>query len=235
MKPIRVSSFGSLQHFRRESKPAQAGGATRCLDCPIEKDCAYSAKKIYIDAIANGHNSWTVDILVDDVPDIENVTQAVKNGPYGQCVYESDNNVCDNQVVNLEFESGGTASFTMVAFTSLICARQMRLHFTDGEIVGDMAKYTVTDFRQKKTKTYHPRNEGGGHGGGDMGLIRNFVEAVRTGKQDLLGTDVTDVLNSHLTVFAAESSRKEGRVVDCQEFEKTAREHVANIPVNSTV
>lgn len=43
--PVRVSSFGSLQHFRKEEKPADAGNANRCLDCPMERDCAYSAKK----------------------------------------------------------------------------------------------------------------------------------------------------------------------------------------------
>jgi hypothetical protein len=56
-----------------------------------------------------------------------------------------------------------------------------------------------------------------------VGLIRTFVEAVRTRRQDLLGTDVTDVLKSHLTVFAAEHSRKTGTVVDCAKFENTAR------------
>ena len=43
-------------------------------------------------------------------------------------------------------------------------------------------------------------------GVGDVGLMRTFVEAVRTRRQDLLGTDVTDVLKSHLTVFATEHS-----------------------------
>lgn len=167
-----------------------------------------------------------MEVIVDGVPDIENVTHALKTGPYGQCVYESDNDVCDNQVVNLEFANGSTASFTMVAFTSLICDRQLRMHFTNGEIVGNMYSFTVTDFRSRKTETHHPKNEGGGHGGGDLGLIRTFVEAVRTGNQDILGTNVEEVLKSHLTVFAAEASRKEGRVVDCIEFEKKARESV---------
>ena len=90
------------------------------------------------------------------------------------------------------------ASFTMVAFTSLICERQSRLHFTHGEIVGDMTKFTVTDFRTRKTTHHVPANEGGGHGGGDLGLIRTFVDAVRTGQQELLGTDVTDAFRLYL-------------------------------------
>ncbi|KAJ7507653.1 hypothetical protein B0H11DRAFT_1967935 [Mycena galericulata] len=225
--PARVSSFGSLQHFRKSSKPASAGSATRCLDCPIEKECAYSAKKIYLDSVSRGNTGFPVAPLVDGLPDIENVTHALRAGPYGQCVYESPNDVCDHQVVNLEFSDGATASFTMVAYTSLICDRQVRLHFTNGEIVGDMRTFTVHDFRTGKRTTSVPRDEGGGHGGGDLGLIRAFVEAVRTGRQDALGTTLEEVVKSHMTVFAAEMSRREGRVVDCVEFERTVRERVA--------
>lgn len=130
------------------------------------------------------------------------------------------------QVVNLEFSNGATASFTMVAYTTAVCNRQTRLHFTHGELIGDMRTFTVTDFRTCQTSTHRPKLEGGGHGGGDMGLISTFVEAVRTGKQELLGTDIKEVLKSHLTVFAAEHSRREGKVVDCVEFEKSAREQL---------
>ncbi|KAF7301400.1 GFO-IDH-MocA domain-containing protein [Mycena indigotica] len=224
--PARVSSFGSLQHFRKSAKPREAGSATRCLECPIEKDCAYSAKKIYLDAVTRGNTGWPVSPIVDGLPDIENVTEALTNGPYGQCVYESPNDVCDHQVVNLEFSDGSTASFTMVAYTSLICDRQVRLHFTNGEIVGDMTSFTVHDFRTGMRKSFTPLNEGGGHGGGDLGLIRAFVQAVRTGRQDALGTTLEEIVKSHITVFAAELSRREGRVVDCTEFERTIREKV---------
>ncbi|KAF8743796.1 hypothetical protein AX14_000212 [Amanita brunnescens Koide BX004] len=110
----RISSFGSLQHFRKSAKPKDAESATRCLDCGFEKDCPYSAKKIYLDAVARGNKDWPVNVLVDGIPDIENVTHALKTGPYGKCVYESPNDVCDHQVVNLEFSNGTTASFTMV-------------------------------------------------------------------------------------------------------------------------
>ena len=128
------------------------------------------------------------------------------------------------KVVNLQYASGATFSFTMVAYTTLICQRQTRLHFTHGEIVGDMTQFTVTDFRSGLSTVHQPPPEpGASHGGGDLGLTRTFVEAVRTRRQDLLGTDVTDVLRSHLTVFAAEHSRKTGTVVDCVEFESAAR------------
>ena len=43
--PVRVSSFGGLQHFRKAGKPLEAGNATRCLDCSYERQCPYSAKK----------------------------------------------------------------------------------------------------------------------------------------------------------------------------------------------
>jgi predicted dehydrogenase len=132
------------------------------------------------------------------------------------------------QVVNLEFSNGATASFTMVAYTTAICDRQTRLHFTNGELIGDMKTFTVTDFRTRQTTVHNPNLEGGGHGGGDLGLIRTFVEAVRTGNQQLLGTDIGEVLKSHLTVFAAEHSRKAGKVVDCAEFEKSAREQAGS-------
>ncbi|KAH9049014.1 hypothetical protein EDB84DRAFT_1261525 [Lactarius hengduanensis] len=221
--PVHVSSFGGLQHFRKSNKPAEAGDATRCLDCAYEAQCPYSAKKVYLDRVASGQVGWPASPLVDGIPDIENITNALQNGPYGKCVYEGDNDVCDHQVVNIQYASGATVSFTMVAYTTLICERQTRLHFTHGEITGDMNTFTVTDFRTGQKTVHRPPSEGGGHGGGDLGLMRTFVEAVRTRQQELLGTDVTDVLKSHLTVFAAEHSRKTRTVVDCVEFENAAR------------
>jgi hypothetical protein len=242
-----------LTHFRKSNKPRQAYNATRCIECPLQHDeCPYSATKsnapycffspdncgtdgnlVYFDSLKSGNTSWPVSVLVDGIPDIENVTEALKTGPYGVCVYESPNDVCDQQVVNIEFANGTTASFTMVAHTSLICERQVRLHFSYGEIIGNMNAFTVTDFRTSATKEY-TFGSMGGHGGGDLGLIEAFVEAVKKGEQEVLGTTVDEVVKSHMTVFAAEASRKEGRVVDCAEFERSARDKFEREnPVNS--
>lgn len=74
-----------------------------------------------------------------------------------------------------------------------------------------------------RTKTVHnPPNEGGGHGGGDLGLSRAFVQAVAEGDQAVLGVTPEEVLNSHLLVFAAEKARREERVVRFEEFKKGA-------------
>ena len=84
-----------------------------------------------------------------------------------------------------------------------------------------MTSFNTTDFRERTSVTHTPTPEGGGHGGGDVGLIRAFVRAVKDGNKELLGegTSVDDVLLAHLVVFAAEKSRLEGTVVEVAKFE----------------
>lgn len=123
----------------------------------------------------------------------------------------------------MEYSTGVTCSFTMVAFTQAICERSTRIHFTNGELIGDMSTFTTTNFSTLEMKRHTPALEGGGHGGGDYGLMRTFCRAVRENDQSVLGTSVDDVLRSHLTVFAAEKSRKEGRVISCDEYEEEVR------------
>ena len=59
--------------------------------------------------------------------DIENLTQALREGPYGRCAYECDNDVCDHQVVNFEFASGATATLTMIATSERLCERETKV------------------------------------------------------------------------------------------------------------
>lgn len=208
-----VQSFGSLKHFRAEEKPT--GAATRCLDCTVEADCPYSAKKIYSRFLERGLTGWPLDVLAAE-PTEENIMEALRTGPYGRCVYECDNDVVDNQVVNMQFEGGQTASLTMMAFTQA-AARQTRIFGTRGELVCDGTVIRHFDFL---TETWDEINTApadpsilGGHGGGDHGLMRAFVGAVANNDPSLVLSGPAETVESHRMVFAAETSRREGRVV----------------------
>ncbi|ORX69361.1 NAD(P)-binding protein [Linderina pennispora] len=219
----KVSSFGGLSHFTKDKKPAEAQGATKCLDCPHEQNCAYSAKKIYLEPIEKGHTGWPVDGITDIV-DIENVHKALAAGPYGRCVYECDNDVCDNQVVNMEFTGNKYVSFSMVAFTEEICVRKTRIFGSKGELVGDgNESIEVYDFLTGQKTKHTPQLVTGslaGHGGGDMGVITAFVDAVAHNNQSFMSSDALNSLDSYLVVFAAEEARRQGKVVNLDEFRK---------------
>jgi hypothetical protein len=66
--------------------------------------CWYTCKHtywfltVYLDPVSQGNSGWPASTIIDGVPDIENMTDALRNGPFGKCVYESPNDVCDQQV-----------------------------------------------------------------------------------------------------------------------------------------
>ena len=210
----RVSSFGSLRHFTKANQPA--GAAARCTECGVEADCPYSAKRIYLGRVARGQTGWPVDVLTPEVTE-QTVTEALRTGPYGRCVYDCDNDVVDHQVVNLEFADGRTASFTMTAFNAG-GGRQTRLFGTRGEIVGDSREIRHYDFLTGEWQTIDSRTGDqtilGGHGGGDYGLMHSFVSAVAENDPARVLSGPAETLESHLIVFAAEQARREGTVVD---------------------
>ncbi|GAM17160.1 hypothetical protein SAMD00019534_003350, partial [Acytostelium subglobosum LB1] len=209
----KISSFGSLTHFSKEHKPEAAGDAKRCLDCKINDVCPYSAKTIYLT-----HYPWKRDCLVPDKePTKENVRDALKEGPYGVCAYESDNDVVDQQVVNMEFEGGKTCSFSMVAFTEEICVRKTRVFGTHGQL--DCNGHTIIwdDFRHGDKEIFKPELVSGtkmtGHNCADYYLMRAFVYAVATNDPSQILSGPDDTLLSHTLVFKAEQARLENRVV----------------------
>ncbi|XP_078677465.1 putative oxidoreductase YteT isoform X2 [Branchiostoma floridae x Branchiostoma belcheri] len=215
---VKVSSFGSLTHFKPENKPA--GAASRCLDCQVENTCPYSAQKVYLKRVEKGLTGWPVSVVCPREPvDIESLTEALRTGPYGRCVYECDNDVVSNQVVNFQFDGGQTASFNMVAFTQEICERQTRISGTKGELrcsgpgpvyVYDFLTQTSTEHR---CATAPSGRLGGMHGGADFFLIDAFVRAVQSGDRSDVFTGPRDTLQSHLLVFAAEQARLQDRVI----------------------
>jgi predicted dehydrogenase len=203
----RVSSFGGLAHFRPSDKPA--GASDRCLDCSIEPGCPYSAVRLYL-----GHedlSEWPVTALTPS-PTVEAVREALRTGPYGECVYNGQNDVVDHQVVSLELADGATVSFTMTAFTPFE-QRKTRLFGTHGFVDGDGERLRVVDFRTGADEVIVVDGGPSGHGGGDEGLVSSFVAAVASGDGSLLRSDAATSLASHRVVWAAERARLSGTVV----------------------
>jgi predicted dehydrogenase len=210
---IQVSSFGNLKYFRKENKPADA--AQKCLDCACEPKCPYSAVKIYLrDRAEKGLWDCPVDILTSNLT-IQGLKDALRHGPYGRCVYECDNDVVDHQVVNMAFESGATASFTMTAFTEGR-DRVTRIFGTYGELYCDGSQIRIYDFLTNNTELVEiKKNESStlaGHGGGDGRIMERFVTAVATEDQGLILSSAAESLASHKIVFAAEMARRSGTV-----------------------
>jgi predicted dehydrogenase len=215
---IEVSSFGGLSHFRREMQPA--GASDRCLDCAVEPTCPYSAVKIYLGRVRAGITYWPVDVLTHDLTEA-GVTEALRTGPYGRCVYACDNDVVDHQVVNLRFAGGATASFTMTGFTRQR-DRETRIFGTRGEIFGDGSTIELHDFLTDTTETIRTdvASDGSivtGHGGGDARLMEQFVAAVAAKDPGRILSGPAESLETHLMVFAAEAARRDGRVVEVAE------------------
>jgi predicted dehydrogenase len=208
-----VQSFGSLNHFNSGNKPAEA--ASRCLYCPIEKTCPYSAKRFYENMLAKDEYVWPLDIVIDS-PSPKKLREALEKEPYGRCVYSCDNNVVDNQVVNLKFTDGRTANLTVTAFTD-VSHRKTRIFGTRGMIETDGANVRIYDFLSDSWDNV--RLETGaatadqGHGGGDFGLMDAYLKAWESKDYSIINGNTIQGFASHKVVFAAEKSRLENKTV----------------------
>lgn len=202
-KCLGVSSFGGLNHFTAANRPI--GASDRCLECStsIERQCAFSARKIYLE-----RSDYRYPFV--DKSD-EAMLERLQAGPYGRCVYACDNDAVDHQIVNLCFEGGITVSHVMASYT-YTGGRQTRVFGSKGEIVGDGRRLTVHHFVDRTTTQWDSVLEAGdtqnsGHGGGDFGLMRYLVEQLTSGDEASYVRIFEMSLESHKIAFAAEASR----------------------------
>ena len=206
---VAVSSFGSLSHFRASERPD--GAAERCMECALEATCAYSAPRLYLGMLERGETGWPVDVLAWP-PTEAGVAAALREGPYGRCVWACDNDVVDHQVVSLRYEGGATASLTMTGFTRMR-ERETRIFGTRGELHGDSRAIEVYDFLTGGTTRHEVGDVSSRHGGGDDGVMDDFIAAAAAGDPALVPTTPRLTLESHRIAFAAEAARHEDRVV----------------------
>ena len=214
-----LSSFGSLMHFRPENAPE--GATERCTDgCPAADTCKYEATKLY----ARDGSGWPLD-AVSYIPTKEARLEQLEHGPYGRCVYKCDNDVVDHQTVNMEMEDGATVTLVMNGQGDEEC-RTMRWDGTKATLYGKFSS------GGDQLRIHHHLSgeiedvplgapDSSGHGGGDFGIVRSFLNALR-GNPDESATTARESLESHLLAFAAEESRLKRTVINMDDYRAQA-------------
>ncbi|MCK5799003.1 MAG: gfo/Idh/MocA family oxidoreductase, partial [Deltaproteobacteria bacterium] len=213
--------------YRRENAPE--GSTMRCTEgCTIERTCPHSALRIYLDLAP--FRDWNLDPAWPDVWPINVITDdltragrqsALARGPWGRCVYRCDNDVVDHQQVTLDIEDGGVATLTVVGHSARE-GRSLRYDGTHGTVRGRFASANAEleicahggACETIRFDTHHDD-----HGGGDEGLMRAFVAALRGGPP-LAGAQ--ELLESHLLAFAADRARLSRESVDLPTFRAEA-------------
>jgi predicted dehydrogenase len=239
-----VASLGGLRHFRPESAPPAA--LDRCWDgerrCPAAASCPFDAVRLYVERTAN-IIGWPVSVLTDD-PSPAGRLSALASGPYGRCVYRSDNDVADHQVAVLEFANGVRATLTVSGLTA-DNTRTVILSGTRGELRGrlDTGEIEIRRFVPRGPRAPAPawdRDVEGrhampdderillraaperpdGHGGGDAAMLDDVIGRLIARRDGLPGaeeaarTSLAVSVESHLIAFAADRSRHERRLVE---------------------
>ena len=134
-----------------------------------------------------------------------------------------ENDQPDHYVTSMEFEDEITANFSMEAFTSYH-GRRTRIMGSHGDITGDMTAFTHTDFLTGKITKWdisieEDKNsgyQGNGHGGGDWGLVTDFINAVKKQDASLLTSTIDASVESHIMGFMAEKSRETKQTIPIQ-------------------
>ena len=213
-KPCKsIAADGNLFFFKKENAPE--GAPKYCTDgCPHEANCPYSAITIYtklkqhlgvFDLEGNRDPEFILSRLKDP-----------RYSSYARCVFHCDNDQPDHYVAEMMFDGGISASFTMCAFVSH-GSRRTRIMGTMGYLEGDLTQFTTWDFLTRTPKVWNrkvsdiPEYKGSGHGGGDLALVRDFVEAVAWQDPARLTSTIDVSIESHSMGFAAERSRASGK------------------------
>lgn len=221
--PHKIYSDGSRSTYIKKNRPE---GATEfCYECPHERTCLHSAIRQYIEWNVMPFLVWaSLDKPLEDITEEEKL-EFLKHDVYGKCAYDiPEADLVDRQQVNVEFENGSTCAFTLTAG----CAKADRyIHIvgTRGEIEGKLEehKFVVRTFNlghiEQDEKEVDVKSrvimkaKFGGHYGGDYNIMHDLIAYMNGDKSSISLTSINDSVNGHLCIYAAEKSRKEGKIV----------------------
>ncbi len=186
----------------------------------LVKFCSYFYKQL--NTILNWDRFPTTAVTTD--PSFAGKMKALREGPYGRCIYKCGNDVVDHQVTTFTFPGGSTGTLTVHGISDLE-GRELRIFGTKGTIRGyfryNGEQITVTDFRYSKTEVVYAAGLSlAGHGGGDFGLMQSFVKVMRgeLPAEEAGTTDIEGALESHYMAIAAEDARLNHKKLNVEEY-----------------
>jgi hypothetical protein len=206
-----VVSYGGLTYFREENAPPDS--ADRCVICPLQDRCLYSATRFYL----NETDTWPYNVIAAQPDGPLERREALENGPYGRCVWKCDNDVCDDQTVLLRFAGGINGTLGLHAHTAEN-TRTLRILFDRAELTGNLlqGRLTISHFTGRpdvyRVEEVELEGASDSHGGGDVRLLKILYEHLVEGQHRNLVTSLESSIPSHALAFLAEESRSEGAV-----------------------
>lgn len=214
--------YGEMTAFWRSFAGTARGFSARAVRAYLDHPRAFRALSTLVPPFrkVTGYRGWPLDVLAAN-PTPGNIEQALRDGPYGRCVYHCDNDVVDHQVVMMEFTGGVSVTLTMHGH-SYIEYRTTRIEGSRGRLLAQFGSggswITVDDHRSGRTTRLNTSPaDPVGHGGGDFALLEAFLESVE-GSNANARTTARQSLTSHLLAFAAERARLEHRIITGEEF-----------------
>jgi len=177
-------------------------------------------KNVFPFSQINSYDGWPVNVITED-PTYANRLSAIQTGPYGRCVYDVDeHNVIDNQVVSLLFDNEVTVSFRLIGHSSEE-ERTIRIDGTLGTLKGRFSftgnHLELIDKLSGDHSTLINHAIKGGHGGGDQGIMDDFVANIQDPSRPVQ-TSLTHSSISHMMAFAADLSRLTSETVEFVKF-----------------
>lgn len=131
-----VDSKGSLSRYCAGSAPS--GSALRCIDCPLESSCRYSAVDLYC-----RRGEWTGNFIpAEGETRNEVIERELREGKFGRCVYHCDNDVEDFRRAVFRLKSGVTIDVTMDGIADAD-GRETVIEFEHGRIEASYGRIDV--------------------------------------------------------------------------------------------
>ena len=238
-KPTKVSSFGSRSTYCPENAPS--GATEYCYNCPAKDGCLFDAMKFELVMDCCPQYTWLNTGKPIDSLTAEEKTEYLKTSTFGKCVYKTDMDIVDRQCVSVEFANGSIATLNMIGGASR-AGRHIHIVCEYGEIVGYLEQNELVYRRfNKNVKNEKYLNDEmtytdtvidiekevvqsgalfGGHSGGDYAIMHDITRFFNGDAPSPSLTPISDSIDGHFIVYAAEGSRRKDEVVKMKEFKE---------------